>query len=83
MTNADRRAALDEVTAARAALVTHLNQLEDAVNAPKRFARTLGKRAREARQWAGEQPAAAAAVAAASLAVVAGIATLAIRIARR
>lgn len=77
MTSAERRDALAEVTAARAQLVETLNQLEDAVNVPKRLARSLGRGMREAKLWAADRPAAAAGIAAAGIAVV-GVAVTAL-----
>ncbi|MFM6974337.1 MAG: hypothetical protein ACKOXM_04265 [Agromyces sp.] len=83
MTSADRRAARTEVEAARAALIEHLNQLEEAVNVPKRVARSVGIWAGSARRWAAERPVAASAAAAVGTAVLAGIVTAVTRIARR
>ena len=83
MTNAERRAARAEVDAARAALVTHLNELEYAVNVPKRFAENVGSWARDARRWAAKQPVKAATVAAVGIGVIAGAVALAARLGRR
>ncbi len=79
MTTDERRAAKAEVDAARAALVTHMNQMEDAVNVPKK----IGRRMRQAQAWAGKQPLAAAGVAAAGAAVIGGIVVAIVRISRR
>ena len=83
MTSTERQAAKAEVEAARAALVTHLNELEDAVNVPKRLARSVGRCVRDTKRWAIERPATAAAISVAGAVVVAGIVTLEVRAGRR
>ena len=83
MTNAERRAAQAEVESARAALVTHLNQLEDAVNVPKRAARSVGRGVRAAQRWATDHPAAAAGAATVAVSAIAGVIALVARLSRR
>lgn len=83
MTNADRRAARHEVEAARAELIRHLAELEEAANLPKRLSRRVGVLVHRGREWAAEQPAAAAGAAAAAVAVVAGVVTVIVRATRR
>lgn len=79
----ERIAAKAEVESARAALVDHLSQLEEQINIPKRVARATGRGIRDAKKFAAEKPAVAAAIGAAALTVVAGVITLAVRIGRR
>lgn len=79
MTTPERAAAKAEVESARAALVTHLNELEDAVNLPKRAVRAVSQGVRRAREFAQDKPAAAAAAGIAALAVVGGIIALVVR----
>ncbi|MGV1034065.1 MAG: hypothetical protein ACOYBP_02415 [Microbacteriaceae bacterium] len=79
----ERIAAKAEVESARAALIDHLSQLEEQINLPKRAARATGRGIRNAKQFAAEKPAVAAAIGAAALAAVGGVITLAVRIGRR
>ncbi|HLP22728.1 MAG TPA: hypothetical protein VK139_01640, partial [Microbacteriaceae bacterium] len=79
MTNAERVQARAEVESARAALVTHMAQLEEAANLPKRASRRIGLWAKRARDVAEAQPAAAVAVVAAGLAGAAGVVALIVR----
>lgn len=83
MTSANRREARAEVESARAALVTHMAQLEEAANLPKRASKRIGAWVHQARERATEQPGAALGIALAGLAGVAGVVAVVTKIARR
>lgn len=83
MTDEARRAARAEVDAARADLVTYLNNLEDAVNFPRRIGRAARKTEARIREFAQEQPAAALAVAAGAAVLVGAVVTAVIKFTRR
>ena len=70
--NRDRLAARANVEAARAELVDYLSQLEDAANFPKRIVRASRRARIRLSRFAKRQPLAAAGVAAAAVALLAG-----------
>lgn len=74
-----RQSAYAEVQAARANLVDTLNQLEDAVNLPKRAARWLGRSTRQAKEFAADKPAAALGYAAAAVGLIGAAVTLIVK----
>lgn len=83
MNDSQRQAALDEVEAARASLVEHLNDLEDAVNIPKRVSRSVGRGARRVKSFAKARPAATAAVVVAGVVLIGAAVTLIVRASRK